>query len=82
MYNTFSHTFTSSTHGDKKFYFTASKRGAGQTYEGKINDDKTVKKFQMKQDENSAWKIQPQKLPEWVLGLEQAFHDKIEEKKN
>ena len=78
MYNTFSHTFISDTHGDKKFFLTYLKGAKEATYEGKINDDKAVKKFQMKKDGAGHWKIQEDGVPAWVSGLEQSFADQIE----
>ena len=80
MYTTFSNTFNSATKGDRKFFFTVNNQtgGAEPVYEGKINDDKSVKKFRMKKESDGSWKIQSQELPEWVLGLEKDFSDRIE----
>ena len=78
MYSTFSHTFSSATHGEKKFFLSLAKMSKEPTFEGKINDDKTVKKFQMKKEDGGSWKIQTQQLPEWVMSLEQDFSDQIE----
>jgi len=78
MYSTFSHTFNSETQGPRKFYLTYQKASKEPTFEGKINDDKSVKKFQMKKGENGAWKIQDEGLPGWVCGLEQSFSEQIE----
>jgi hypothetical protein len=80
MYSTFSHTFSSDTQGNKKFFLTFLKAAKEPTFEGKINDDKTVKKFQMKKNESGNWKIQQEGLPIWVTGLEQSFADQIEER--
>lgn len=51
------------------------------TFEGKINEDKTVKKFLMKQDNAGAWKIDPQtaRVQDWVMALEGDFSNRIEE---
>jgi hypothetical protein len=78
MYGTFSHTFISDTQGDKKFFLTYLKGAKVPTFEGKINDDKTVKKFQLKKDDAGQWKIQEEGVPAWVSELEQSFADQIE----
>jgi len=80
MYSTLSHTFSSPTHGEKKFYLTMQRNTVPVVFDGKINDDKTVGKFQMKQDEAGQWKIQPgNNVPAWVMELEGAFGERIEE---
>ena len=79
MYGTFSHTFSSATHGEKKFFLTYARNVATPSFEGKINDDKSVRKFQIKQDDAGTWKIQPQQnVPEWVMALEGDFSNEIE----
>ena len=80
MYSTFSHTFSSDTKGNKKFFLTFQKAAKEPTFEGKINDDKSVRKFQMKKNESGDWKIQQEGLPTWVTALEKSFADQIEER--
>ena len=79
MYTTFSNTFATKAEGPKKFFFTVNKPAAGGAtiYEAKINDDKQVKKFKMKQ-EAGQWKIQGEDLPTWVLDMESEFGARIE----
>ncbi len=80
MYTTFSNTFNTEKQGDKKFFFTVNKQGNGQVpvYEGKINDDKSVPKFRMNKDSNGAWRISGDKIPAWVMELENDFSARIE----
>ena len=80
MYTTFSNTFATATEGNKKFFFTVNKQDQGATpiYEGKINDDKSVPKFKMRKDDAGQWKIEGDKIPAWVIGLEADFAARIE----
>lgn len=80
MYTTFSNTFTTTTEGAKKFFFTVNKQDQGATpvYEGKINDDKSVPKFKMRKDAAGQWKIEGDKIPAWVISLEEEFSTRIE----
>lgn len=80
MYSTLSHTFTSPTQGEKKFYLTVQRNTTPIVFDCKINDDKSVGKFQLKQDESGQWKIQDgHNVPDWVMALEPEFSARIEE---
>ena len=80
MYTTFSNTFATATEGNKKFFFTVNKQNMGATpvYEAKINDDNSVPKFKMRKDNAGTWKIEGDKIPAWVMNLEDEFAARIE----
>jgi hypothetical protein len=44
-----------------------------------VSDDRGNRILFRMQKEQESWKIQPQQLPNWVMDMENTFHDLIEE---